>query len=48
MSVTNPFWATQIREFSNTANFASGANANYIDEMYEAWSEDPSSVHSSW
>ncbi|GME81394.1 unnamed protein product [Ambrosiozyma monospora] len=23
-------------------------NANYIDEMYEAWTKDPSSVHVSW
>lgn len=28
--------------------FMSTANANYIDEMFEAWKEDPSSVHVSW
>lgn len=28
--------------------FLSTNNANYIDEMYEAWKSDPSSVHVSW
>ena len=37
-----------MRSFSNQANFASGANANFIDGMYEQWTEDPTSVHSSW
>jgi 2-oxoglutarate dehydrogenase E1 component len=26
----------------------STSNANYIDEMYDAWKKDPSSVHISW
>lgn len=29
-------------------NFASGANANYIESMQEQWEQDPSSVHASW
>ncbi|KAF2860626.1 mitochondrial 2-oxoglutarate dehydrogenase [Piedraia hortae CBS 480.64] len=29
-------------------SFLSGSSANYVDEMYRAWKEDPSSVHLSW
>lgn len=29
-------------------NFLSTTNATYIDEMYQAWQKDPSSVHVSW
>ncbi len=29
-------------------NFLSGNAANYIDEMYLQWKEDPKSVHVSW
>ncbi|RDL41134.1 2-oxoglutarate dehydrogenase, E1 component [Venustampulla echinocandica] len=29
-------------------SFLSGNTANYIDEMYMEWKEDPSSVHVSW
>ncbi|KAJ5273363.1 2-oxoglutarate dehydrogenase [Penicillium angulare] len=29
-------------------SFLSGNTANYIDEMYMAWKQDPSSVHISW
>ncbi|KAK5797712.1 hypothetical protein VI817_004003 [Penicillium citrinum] len=29
-------------------SFLSGSTANYIDEMYLAWKQDPSSVHISW
>jgi 2-oxoglutarate dehydrogenase E1 component len=28
--------------------FLHGSSANYIEEMYEAWLKDPSSVHLSW
>jgi hypothetical protein len=28
--------------------FLQSTNANYIDEMYAAWKQDPSSVHVSW
>ncbi|GME90821.1 unnamed protein product [[Candida] boidinii] len=28
--------------------FLQSNNANYIDEMYEAWTKDPKSVHVSW
>lgn len=33
---------------SGTDSFLSTTNAQYIDEMYEAWKNDPSSVHVSW
>lgn len=33
---------------SSTDNFLSTTNASYIDEMYEAWQKDPTSVHVSW
>lgn len=29
-------------------SFAQATNAGYIDEMYDAWREDPNSVHASW
>ncbi|KAK3054055.1 2-oxoglutarate dehydrogenase E1 component [Extremus antarcticus] len=29
-------------------SFLSGNTANYVDEMYMAWKQDPSSVHVSW
>ena len=29
-------------------SFLSGNTANYIDEMYMSWKEDPESVHVSW
>lgn len=28
--------------------FVNGTNANYVDQMYSAWMEDPHSVHRSW
>ncbi|KAM3834723.1 2-oxoglutarate dehydrogenase-like, mitochondrial isoform 1-T1 [Vipera latastei] len=28
--------------------FLSGSNSSYVEEMYYAWLEDPSSVHKSW
>lgn len=34
------------RHFSS--NFASSANANYIEQMYAAWIKDPTKVHASW
>ncbi|CCE63618.1 hypothetical protein TPHA_0F01330 [Tetrapisispora phaffii CBS 4417] len=33
---------------SGEDEFMSTSNANYIDEMYEAWQQDPTSVHASW
>ncbi|CCD33777.1 hypothetical protein BofuT4_P063790.1 [Botrytis cinerea T4] len=46
---------SQKRHESTTASatnlndsFLSGNTANYIDEMYMQWKEDPSSVHISW
>ncbi|KAH3901313.1 probable 2-oxoglutarate dehydrogenase, mitochondrial [Saccharomycodes ludwigii] len=35
------------RKFSSD-NFMQTTNAAYIDEMYQAWKKDPSSVHVSW
>merc|ERR1719433_1622482 len=29
-------------------SYFSGSNAGYVDEMYEAWARDPTSVHASW
>ena len=29
-------------------SFLSGSNSAYVDEMFDAWSRDPSSVHASW
>ncbi|KAI7113623.1 2-oxoglutarate dehydrogenase, partial [Hortaea werneckii] len=55
----NPFTA-QHRRYASAAegeaekgvdpsdSFLSGNTANYVDEMYMAWKEDPSSVHVSW
>ena len=38
-----------IRCFATgTDSFLQGNNSNYIDEMYDAWRQDPSSVHASW
>lgn len=31
-----------------TDSFLQGNNASYVDEMYEAWIQDPKSVHVSW
>lgn len=44
-----PLSLSKKRCFASGAdNFLSTSNANYIDEMYEAWQKDPSSVHASW
>ncbi|KAI9248764.1 oxoglutarate dehydrogenase, E1 component [Sporodiniella umbellata] len=32
----------------NNDGFLHGSSANYIEEMYESWLKDPSSVHLSW
>ena len=29
-------------------SFLSGNNSAYVDEMFDSWSRDPSSVHASW
>eukprot|EP01114_Cavostelium_apophysatum_P002869 TRINITY_DN1256_c0_g1_i1.p1 TRINITY_DN1256_c0_g1~~TRINITY_DN1256_c0_g1_i1.p1 ORF type:complete len:1024 (+),score=305.35 TRINITY_DN1256_c0_g1_i1:177-3248(+) len=29
-------------------NFIDGTSANYVEQMYQAWSKDKSSVHASW
>lgn len=31
-----------------TSEFLTGANNAYLEEMHEAWSQDPNSVHKSW
>ncbi|KAJ2891952.1 putative oxoglutarate dehydrogenase protein [Zalerion maritima] len=33
---------------ASTDSFLTGSAANYVDEMYLQWKEDPSSVHVSW
>lgn len=41
--------AQAVRRSSTDADvFMQGTNATYIDEMYESWRRDPSSVHVSW
>lgn len=40
--------SSNARRFLATDAFLQTNNANYIDEMYSAWKEDPSSVHVSW
>lgn len=38
-----------VRRFATGSDsFLQGNNANYVDEMYDAWRNDPSSVHVSW
>lgn len=40
---------TQLsKRFLATDTFLQGNNSNYVDEMYDAWRQDPSSVHASW
>lgn len=38
---------TSLRFFGQDT-FLQGDNASYVDEMYEAWLQDPKSVHISW
>lgn len=42
----------QARQFSSVTNIAdahlSGANAQFVDLMYQNWKRDPSSVHPTW
>ncbi|WLF78307.1 2-oxoglutarate dehydrogenase E1 component [Lodderomyces elongisporus] len=42
------YFATTTKRFLATDTFLQGNNSNYVDEMYEAWRQDPSSVHASW
>lgn len=39
---------TNVRRYASQDNFVNTTNAAYIDEMYQAWQKDPSSVHVSW
>ncbi|CAR24998.1 alpha-ketoglutarate dehydrogenase KGD1 [Lachancea thermotolerans CBS 6340] len=41
-------WGTRCLATNSSDNFLSTTNAAYIDEMYEAWQKDPTSVHVSW
>ncbi|OIW27816.1 2-oxoglutarate dehydrogenase, E1 component [Coniochaeta ligniaria NRRL 30616] len=47
---TQKRWATSslFQAPDPSDNFLSGNTANYIDEMYLQWKEDPKSVHISW
>ena len=47
---TQKRWATSslFQAPDPSDNFLSGNTANYIDEMYMQWKEDPKSVHISW
>ena len=40
--------ATAAKPPSPNDPFANGTNAYYVEEMYRAWRQDPSSVHTSW
>lgn len=41
-------WYASHGEPSSSDAFLQGSSSNYIEEMYEAWLKDPSSVHLSW
>ncbi|OLN92224.1 2-oxoglutarate dehydrogenase, mitochondrial [Colletotrichum chlorophyti] len=56
-SAARPIALTTRRHYASAAdsappnpndNFLSGNTANYIDEMYIQWKQDPKSVHVSW
>jgi len=38
----------KLQQQQSTDSFLQTSNAAYIDEMYDSWVRDPSSVHSSW
>ncbi|XP_060651901.1 2-oxoglutarate dehydrogenase-like, mitochondrial isoform X2 [Drosophila nasuta] len=42
--------AAAVRTYNSAAAepFANGSTATYVEEMYNAWLRDPSSVHTSW
>ncbi|EDW69592.1 2-oxoglutarate dehydrogenase-like, mitochondrial isoform X2 [Drosophila virilis] len=42
--------AAAVRTYNSAAAepFANGSTASYVEEMYNAWLRDPSSVHTSW
>lgn len=44
---TAPFTSHSARYYA-TDSFLLGSNSTYVDLMYDAWKEDPSSVHASW
>ena len=33
---------------STNESYLSGSNSAYVDEMYDSWARDPTSVHASW
>ena len=39
---------TSVGTRSFASEFLTGANNAYLEEMYDVWSQDPSSVHKSW
>ncbi|RLV93777.1 2-oxoglutarate dehydrogenase mitochondrial [Spathaspora sp. JA1] len=47
-TINRPLRINTCRRFLATDNFLQGNNSNYVDEMYESWRQDPSSVHVSW
>jgi 2-oxoglutarate dehydrogenase E1 component len=40
--------ASTTSQPNNSESFLQGSSANYVDEMYRAWRNDPNSVHLSW
>lgn len=43
---TEPPKAVPLSQLSES--FASGTSSNYMEQMYERWQQNPSSVHASW
>ena len=40
---------TVIQDWARDADiFSPGSSGSYVEDMYEAWAHDPSSVHASW
>jgi len=38
----------EITKIGSSSTFFSGNNTRYIEQMYQAWKQDPNSVHVSW
>jgi 2-oxoglutarate dehydrogenase E1 component len=44
--VKKAFFKSELNQFSHS--FLSGTNANYIENLYDSWLQDPNSVPASW
>eukprot|EP00743_Colponemidia_sp_Colp-15_P001287 GILK01001410.1.p1 GENE.GILK01001410.1~~GILK01001410.1.p1 ORF type:complete len:1010 (+),score=194.22 GILK01001410.1:51-3080(+) len=47
---SRPFHASlcRLQEVNTNDSLLSGTSATYIDQMFEAWSQNPAKVHASW